>query len=93
MNLTMIRLAALLAVSPLSAVAADVAVPACAQSLTPAARMIYDATAASRPPDSALRDVVAAQTRKLVMTGRIERAAARPAAEAAGSCLKMASGN
>jgi hypothetical protein len=90
MNLTMIRLTALLALLPLPAAAADVAVPACVTSLTPAARLIYDATAASRPPESALRDVVAAQTRKLVMAGRIERAAARPAAEAAGNCLKTA---
>jgi hypothetical protein len=90
MNLTMIRLAALLAVLPLSAVADNAAATGCAKSLTPAARLIYDATAASQPPDSALRDVIAAQTRKLVITGRIERAAARPAAEAAGACLKMA---
>jgi hypothetical protein len=90
MHHNIIRLAAILAVLPLSAVAGEAAMQACAKSLSPAARMIYDASAASVPPDSALRDVVAAQTRKLVMAGRIERAAARPAAEAAGNCLKMA---
>jgi hypothetical protein len=89
MNHNIFRLAALLAVFPLSAVADDAAMTGCVKSLSPAARMIYDASAASRPPDSALRDVVAAQTRKLVMAGRIERATARPAAEAAGNCLKM----
>jgi hypothetical protein len=90
MHHNIIRLAAILAVLPLSTVAEEASAQSCAEALSPAARLIYDATAASQPPNSALRDVVAAQTRKLVMAGRIERAAARPAAEAAGNCLKMA---
>ncbi len=90
MHHSIIGLAAILAAFPLSAVADEAAVQACTKALSPAARMIYDASAASLPPDSALRDVIAAQTRKLVMTGRIERAVARPAAEEAGTCLKMA---
>jgi hypothetical protein len=90
MHHNIIRLAAILAVLPLSAVAEDATAQACANALSPAARLIYDATATSLPPNSALRDVIAAQTRKLVMAGRIERAAARPAAEAAGNCLKLA---
>jgi hypothetical protein len=90
MHHNILRLTAILAVFPLSAIAEEASAQACAKALSPAARLIYDATAASQPPDSALRDVIAAQTRKLVMAGRIERAAARPAAEEAGTCLKMA---
>jgi|tagenome__1003787_1003787.scaffolds.fasta_scaffold16964889_2 hypothetical protein len=90
MHHNIVLLAAILATFPLSALADEASMQACAKSLSPAARMIYEASAASLPPSSALRDVVAAQTRKLVMAGRIERAAARPAAEAAGNCLKMA---
>jgi hypothetical protein len=40
-----------------------------------------------------LRDTVTAQTRSLVMSGKISQAAARPAAEKAGTCLRLLAGS
>ena len=55
MHHNILRLTAILAVFPLSAIAEEASAQACAKALSPAARLIYDATAASQPPDSALR--------------------------------------
>ena len=40
-------------------------------------------------PGADLRAIVTAQTKSLVMSGALSRDAAKPAAEAAGKCLKL----
>lgn len=82
------------AAAPTTVAAADgkAAADSCAKALPSDSRMIYDATVKAMKDGSTLRDVVTAQTRSLVMSGKIQRDNARPAAEAAGTCLKMLSG-
>ncbi len=65
------------------------ALPACAAALSPDARMIYDLVLPDYHPGDVLRDVVRSHTRSLVIAGRLARANARPAAEAAGMCIKQ----
>jgi hypothetical protein len=66
------------------------AADACAAKLPANAKMIYAATITSVTPGANLQDVVRSKTRSLVMDGKISRGDARPAAEAAGACLKQA---
>jgi hypothetical protein len=54
--------------------------------------MIYDAAVRNMKGIDTLRDTVVAQTRSLVMTGKISEADARPAAEKAGTCLRLLAG-
>jgi hypothetical protein len=77
----------LLAPTPSLADAAGAA--ACAQALSPGARLIYDASAPQFASSSDPRDLVAGETRNLVMAGKLPRAGVRDAAEAAGRCLRM----
>jgi hypothetical protein len=51
--------------------------------------MIYDAALRNMKSLETLRDTVVAETRSLVETGRIPEAEARPAAEKAGTCLRL----
>jgi hypothetical protein len=75
-------------VSP--AVAADAAaVDACVAALSPDAKLIFDKAKPSVPPKGEIRELVRDTTRGMVIAGQIGRDGARPAAMAAGNCLKM----
>lgn len=50
--------------------------------------MIYRATAPEIRKDTVIRDLLTTRVRRMVIEGKIDRAAARPAAEAAGACLQ-----
>ena len=63
---------------------------ACAAKLPPDARQIYAASIGSVAPGVDMKEVVRSKTRALVIGGKLSRDAARPAAEAAGACLKQA---
>lgn len=68
-----------------SATAADT----CAKGLPADSRMIYDASVRNMKSIETLRDTVVAETKALVTAGKLAEASARPAAEAAGTCLKL----
>ncbi|GJE45791.1 hypothetical protein [Methylobacterium soli] len=61
----------------------------CASSLPADSKIIYDASIRNMKSLETLRDTVVAQTRSLVEAGKISEADARPAAEKAGTCLRM----
>jgi hypothetical protein len=61
----------------------------CAKALPPESRLIYDATVKNMRGTDTIRDTVVAQTKALVIAGKIPEANARPAAEAAGTCLRL----
>ncbi|HVT56567.1 MAG TPA: hypothetical protein VHD34_11055 [Xanthobacteraceae bacterium] len=63
---------------------------ACAAKLSPEGKQIYAASIGSVGSGANMKDVVRSKTRALVIGGKISRGAARPAAEAAGACLKQA---
>lgn len=85
---TTIVLALLLAFSA-TAQADQAAASACAAQLSPDGRMIYDKAAPTVTAKTDIRDAVTGVARPLVMNGTMSRDAARPAAEAAGECLKL----
>jgi hypothetical protein len=62
----------------------------CALGLQPYARLVFDAVTAKPQPELMLRSVIEARTRELVFTDRLMVGDARPAAEAASQCLRMA---
>jgi len=62
----------------------------CAESLQPRARLVFDAVTASPQPELTLRAVLEARVRELVFMDRLMVSAARPAAEAASQCLRIA---
>jgi hypothetical protein len=74
---------------PAAAYADQQAADACAARLPKSSAAIYSASAAQISPGANLRDIVTHVTRSLVMSGDLSRSEARPAAEAAGSCLKF----
>jgi hypothetical protein len=81
---------ALWAASPSpSSAAGSPAADSCAKGLSTESKMIYDATVKAMKGPSTIRDTVVAQTKALVMEGKIAEANARPAAEAAGTCLRL----
>ncbi|MER2268801.1 hypothetical protein [Methylobacterium oxalidis] len=61
----------------------------CAAGLPSDSRIIYDASLRNMKSLDTLRDTVVAQTRSLVEAGKLNEAEARPAAEKAGTCLRM----
>ncbi|MBM6595469.1 hypothetical protein [Microvirga pudoricolor] len=61
----------------------------CAEGLPSDSKMIYDASVRSMKGLDTLRDTVTEQTRSLVMAGKISQSNARPAAEKAGTCLRL----
>jgi hypothetical protein len=65
------------------------AADACAASLSPAAKQIYETTLASHPTPATGRSIVVADVEKLIAEGKLTMAEGRAAGEAAGSCLKM----
>ena len=90
MSATLRRLpaiAALLAL-PCAALADPATGAACAAKLPPDAAMIYRATAPEIRRDTVIRDLLSTRVRAMVIEGKLDRAAARPAAEAAGACLQ-----
>jgi hypothetical protein len=64
----------------------------CAASLNKDAQLIYQATAPKVTPATNLQDEVRSTTMGLVMGGQIDRANAKPAAQAAGQCLAQLKG-
>lgn len=69
--------------------ASRAAADACAAKLPANSQMIYAATVADVAPGVDLKDVVRSKTRSLVISGKLNRGDAEPAAEAAGACLKQ----
>lgn len=65
--------------------------PACVSSLSADARIIYNAARAAGANASNVKDVVTAQTRSLVMAGKIPQATAKADATSAGQCIAQAS--
>lgn len=89
MKTTMI-LTALLCLGAMQAAYADQAAAySCAESLQPRARMVFDAVIANPQPQLALRSVLEARVRELVFSDRLMVGNARPAAEAASTCLRI----
>jgi len=72
------------------AYADQVAASICAQRLAPPARLVFDAVSAHPQPDFTLRAVLESRVRELVFFDRLMRSAARPAAEGASECLRIA---
>jgi hypothetical protein len=62
----------------------------CAAGLAPEPRLIYDRVMPQLKPNSAVRDVVTATVRGMVIEGAIPQATARASAMAAGQCIKLA---
>jgi hypothetical protein len=67
------------------------AAPACVSGLSADARVIYNASKVAGANASNVRDVVTAQTRSLVMAGKIPQSTAKADAQSAGQCLAQAS--
>lgn len=65
------------------------AADACAASLSPPAKQIYEATMASNPTPATGRSIVVAQVEKMIAEGKLNMADGRAAGEEAGTCLKM----
>lgn len=63
---------------------------ACAARLPADAKLIYAVSIGTVAPGADLAGNVRAKTRELVMAGKLDRAQAQSAAEAAGACLKQA---
>jgi hypothetical protein len=68
----------------------EAAATRCAASLQPHARLVFDAVTARPQPEFTLRAVLEARVRELVFMDRLMKSAARPAAEAASDCLRIA---
>ena len=90
MKMTIAGIALLCLVTAHGADANEVAARLCAASLQPNARLVYDVVSARPQPEFTLRAVLEARVRELVFMDRLMRSAARPAAEAASDCLRMA---
>jgi len=67
------------------------AAPACVSSLSADARIIYNAAKSAGANASNVKDVVTAQTRSLVMAGKIPQSTAKADATSAGQCIAQAS--
>ena len=61
----------------------------CAATLQPPARLVFEAVNAKPQPAVMLRTLLEARVRELVFTDRLTIGAARPAAEAASTCLRI----
>ncbi len=80
---------ALILLAPASALADQNAADACATGLSAAPKQIYEGTLAENPTAATARDIVVAQTKKLVSAGKLSMGDARSAGQAAGNCVKM----
>jgi hypothetical protein len=82
--------AAALSLSVSPSFASKTSADTCAAKLSPQAKQIYTASIGSVAPGVDMKEVVRSKTRAMVMGGKLSRDQARPAAEAAGACLKQA---
>jgi hypothetical protein len=82
--------AAVLMLSAASSLASRAAADACAARLPADAKLIYAAAIGAVAPGADLVEVVRSKARALVMSGKLDRNQAQPAAQAAGGCLKQA---
>jgi hypothetical protein len=62
----------------------------CAASLQPEALLVFNAVQSAPQPQRALKSVLEARVRELVFMDRLPMRSARPAAEAASECLRIA---
>ena len=81
---------ALLALSAAPAFAGTGEAKNCAAGLDANGQLIFNTVLPQVTPSVDLRAVVTAATKSLVSSGQVPMSAARPAAMAAGECLKMA---
>jgi hypothetical protein len=79
---------AMLVLAPTLAHADKQAADACAGSLSPGAKMIFDASAPEFPSAPDPKGLVKSKTKELVLGGKIQRGDARANAISAGECLK-----
>lgn len=82
-------LTCLLVLVPAAAFADQQAADTCAAKLGKDAATIYSASVAQISPGANLRETVKSVTRGMVRSGSLSRSDARPAAESAGTCLKL----
>lgn len=80
----------LLALTAAPAFAGTAEATSCAAGLDANGQAIFNAVLPQVTPAIDLRGAVTSATKSLVMSGQISRSVARPAAEAAGACLKLA---
>lgn len=81
---------ALLALSTAPALAGAAEAKSCAASLDANGQTIFNAALPQATPGADLKAVVTTTTKSLVSSGQVPMSAARPAAMAAGQCLKLA---
>jgi azurin len=81
---------ALLALSAAPAFAGATEAKTCAASLDANSQTIFNAALPQVTPSANLKTVVTTTTKSLVSAGQVPMSAARPAAMAAGQCLKLA---
>ena len=62
----------------------------CAATLQPEALLVFNAVRSTPPPQRPLKSVLEARVRELVFMDHLSIHAARPAAEAASECLRIA---
>lgn len=74
---------------PAAAFANQQAADSCAAKLPKNPAAIYSASVTQISPDSDIRAIVTNVTRGMVMNGDLSRGDAKPAAEAAGACLRL----
>ena len=81
---------ALLTLSAAPAFAGQAEAQSCAAGLDANAKLIFTTALPQVAPGADLKGVVTDTTKSLVKAGQVPRGEARPAAEAAGQCLKLA---
>jgi hypothetical protein len=82
-------LTGILVLLPAAAFADRQAADTCSATLPKDAAAIYSASVAQISPSANVREIVRNVTRAMVRSGNLSRSDARPAAEAAGACLKL----
>jgi azurin len=81
---------ALLAITAAPAFAGTAEAESCAAGLDANGKLIFSTALPQVSPSADLRAVVTTATKSLVTSGQVPRSAAKPAAMAAGQCLKLA---
>lgn len=81
---------ALLALTAAPAFAGTAEAESCAAGLDANGKLIFSTALPQVNPSADLKGVVTATTKSLVSSGQVPMSAARPAAMAAGQCLKLA---
>lgn len=85
-----ITVLSLLALSAAPAFAGQAEAESCASGLDANAKLIFSSALPQVSPGADLKGVVTDTTKSLVKSGEIKRGDAKPAAMAAGECLKLA---